>query len=220
MVELLNVLLLGMRLGNIKYKISVVIIIIVVVYLVVSYADFFYREDTNVTQTTEAKQNETSVETVLETELPETIFGTQETSATETEPVETTEVIEPTVEPTVEIENNDENLSLVSLGKFTLTAYCSCPKCCGQYAYNRPVDEYGNEIVYGSIGVRLVAGISIAVDPRVIPYGSDVVINGHTYTAHDTGGAINGHRIDVYFDNHQDALNFGVQYAEVFLAAN
>lgn len=82
---------------------------------------------------------------------------------------------------------------------------------------NRPKDENGKDIVYGSTGTFLVAGTSIATDPSVIPYGSQVEINGHIYTAHDTGGAIQGNRIDVYFDNHQDALNFGVQYAEVFL---
>lgn len=104
-----------------------------------------------------------------------------------------------------------------SLGEFKLTAYCSCEKCCGKWALNRPKDENGKDIVYGSTGAILVAGTSIAVDPSVVPYGSQVEINGHTYTAHDTGGAIKGNRIDVYFDNHQDALNFGVQYAEVFL---
>ena len=104
-----------------------------------------------------------------------------------------------------------------SLGEFKLTAYCSCEKCCGKWALNRPKDENGKDIVYGSTGAILVAGTSIAVDPSVIPYGSQVEINGHTYIAHDTGGAIKGNRIDVYFDSHQDALNFGVQYAEVFL---
>lgn len=101
--------------------------------------------------------------------------------------------------------------------EFMLTAYCSCEKCCGEYALNRPVDENGNEIVYGSTGERLVEGVSIAVDPDVIPYGSTVVIKGHEYLAQDCGGAIQGNRIDIYFDNHQDALEFGVQYAEVLV---
>ena len=104
-----------------------------------------------------------------------------------------------------------------SLGEFKLTAYCSCEKCCGEWAINRPKDENGKDIVYGSTGTILVAGTSIATDPSVIPYGSQVEINGHIYTAHDTGGAIQGNRIDVYFDSHQDALNFGVQYADIYL---
>ena len=105
----------------------------------------------------------------------------------------------------------------ISLGEFILTAYCSCEKCCGRWANDRPVDEKGNQLVYGSIGVLLVPGLSIAVDPNVIPYNSKVEINGNTYIAHDCGGAINGNRIDVYFDNHEDALEFGVQTEEIYL---
>lgn len=167
------------------------------------------------------------------TEL-ETIETTETTETTETEITETTEEEDngannedhitisttPSSDDVTNEKDDDEEsggLVLVELGRFKLTAYCSCVKCCGKYALNRPVDEYGNEIVYGSIGARLYAGVSIAVDPSVIPYWSNVIINGHAYTAHDTGGGITGNRIDIYFDDHQDALNFGVQYADVFL---
>lgn len=126
------------------------------------------------------------------------------------------------IEDNIKIELEEEPLNqinLVSLGNFKLTAYCSCRLCCGKYAYNRPKDENGKEIVYGSIGERLVAGSSIAVDPKVIPYGTEVVIDGHTYIAQDTGGSIKGNHIDVYHDNHKAALNFGVKTAEVFMVA-
>lgn len=114
-------------------------------------------------------------------------------------------------------EEVEEEPEYISLGEFKLTAYCSCEKCCGKWAKNRPVDEEGNQIVIGASGEVLEAGISIAVDKNVIPYGSTVLINGQAYIAHDCGGAIKKNRIDVYFDDHQDALEFGVQYAEVFL---
>ena len=122
----------------------------------------------------------------------------------------------------IEATNNEEaqkakDDSKRSLGTFKLTAYCGCNRCCDQYANNRPVDENGKEIVYGSIGRVLRQGTSIAVDPNVIPYDTKVVIDNHEYIAHDTGGAIKGNRIDVYFDNHQEALNFGVKYKEVFV---
>lgn len=113
--------------------------------------------------------------------------------------------------------NKTENTQLFSIGEFKLTAYCPCEKCCGEWALKRPKDENGNDIVYGSTGEILVSGKSIAVDPKVISYGSEVYINGNKYIAQDCGGLINGERIDLYFENHQDALNFGVQYAEVFL---
>ena len=104
----------------------------------------------------------------------------------------------------------------VSLGEFRLTAYCSCEKCCDGWAKNRPLDKNGNEIVYGSIGEELIEGISIAVDPKVIPYGTKVIINDNTYIAQDTGGAIKGNRIDIYHNDHQKAREFAIQYAEVF----
>ena len=103
----------------------------------------------------------------------------------------------------------------VYLGEFKLTAYCSCTKCCGFWANSRPLDENGNDIVIGASGERLYQGVSVAVDPSVIPYDSKVYIDGKEYIAHDCGGAIKGNRIDMYFDNHQDALDFGVRYAVV-----
>lgn len=110
-----------------------------------------------------------------------------------------------------------EEPKLVSLGDFRLTAYCSCQKCCGYWATVRPVDENGKEIVYGSSGEVLTAGVSVAVDTSVIPYGSELLINGTKYIAHDTGSGINGNCIDIYHDDHQKAVEFGLQYAEVFL---
>lgn len=142
-----------------------------------------------------------------------------ETTPPATEPPSATE---PAVEPTTEVTEPTEpepTEEWISLGTYTLTAYCSCQKCCGQYALNRPLDENGNPIVYTSIGAIAQAGVTIAVDPSVIPYGTEVNINDHIYIAQDTGGNIKGARIDVYFDDHQEALRFGRQTAEVFIRA-
>lgn len=115
------------------------------------------------------------------------------------------------------VKSEKETSKKKSLGTFKLTAYCSCEKCCGSYAKNRPVDENGKQIVYGSSGEVLKEGISIAVDTKVIPFGSKVVIDNNEYIAHDTGGAIKSNKIDVYFEDHQRALDFGVQHKEVFV---
>lgn len=93
---------------------------------------------------------------------------------------------------------------LESLGTFKLTAYCPCPKCCGEWA---------DGITYTM--TEATPGRTVAVDPKVIPLGSTVYINGSAYVAEDIGGAIKGNRIDVYFPDHKTALQFGVQYAEV-----
>ena len=96
------------------------------------------------------------------------------------------------------------------LGDFTLTAYCSCMKCCGK------TDGIT------STGTTATEGRTIAVDPRVIPYGSTVTIyyedgTVHTYTAEDCGGAIKENRIDVFFSSHDAARAFGVQSAMVYV---
>lgn len=134
------------------------------------------------------------------------------------EVIELTKIEEPVVEEPKEIEESVEP-ELISLGEFKLTAYCSCQKCCGKWALNRPLDESGNEIVYGASGQRLFAGSSVAVDPSVIPLGTEIIINDNIYIAQDTGSAVKGNVIDVYFDSHEDAWNFGLQYAEVFIKA-
>lgn len=120
-------------------------------------------------------------------------------------------------EPIPEEIQEEETTEYISLGEFKLTAYCSCEKCCGNWANNRAVDEEGNEIVIGASGEVLEAIVSIAVDKNVIPYGSTVLINGQEHKAHDCGGAIKNNRIDVYMASHEEAVEFGVQYAEVFL---
>lgn len=109
----------------------------------------------------------------------------------------------------------DEPELVRSLGEFTLTAYCSCSRCCGKYANNRPLDEYGNEIVIGASGEQLKAGYSVAVDPDVIPYGTIVIINGQEYKAQDTG--VKGNKIDLYFKTHKETVDFGIQSAEIFI---
>ena len=125
----------------------------------------------------------------------------------------TVEIDNKTIEIEIDEEgDSDKAAKPVSIGSFKLTAYCNCSLCCGKWAYDRP-----DGVVYGSIGEELKENYSIAVDPSVIAYRTEVIINGHTYKAQDCGGAIKGNRIDVYFESHNDALDFGVQYAEVFI---
>lgn len=120
--------------------------------------------------------------------------------------------IENKIEIEIDKEVDTQAVEPVNLGEFKLTAYCPCKICCGIWASSRP-----NGVVYGAIGEELKEGYSIAVDPNVIPYKTKVIINDKIYEAQDCGGAIKGNRIDVYFESHDDALEFGVQYAEVFV---
>ena len=119
------------------------------------------------------------------------------TLETTTAPVEITtvevsevEVTEITTEPPTEYTT------------FKVTGYCACEQCCGK------TDGIT------ATGTKATQGRTIAVDPSVIPYGTKIILNGNTYVAEDCGGAIKGNRIDMFFDNHQDALEWGVRYVE------
>lgn len=101
----------------------------------------------------------------------------------------------------------------VFLGEFTLTAYCPGRCCCGKWASG-----------YTATGTWATEGRTIAVDPKVIPYGSRVLLiwpdgTQHSYIAEDCGGGVNGNHIDVFFDDHQAARVFGVQSAMAYLEA-
>ena len=49
-----------------------------------------------------------------------------------------------------------------------------------------------------------------------VPFGTKLIIGGLLYTVEDRGTPY-GH-VDIYKNSHQDALNFGVQHADVYLA--
>lgn len=59
---------------------------------------------------------------------------------------------------------------------------------------------------------------TIAVDPGVIPLGSRLYVEGYGYgTALDTGGAVKGNKIDLFFNTKAEALKWGRRKVEVFI---
>ena len=93
----------------------------------------------------------------------------------------------------------------ILVGTFNLSAYCSCSSCCGK-----------DDGITAS-GTRVQSNHTIAADISVLPFGTVVYINGEDYTVEDTGSAINGNRIDIYFDSHSEALVFGRITEEVYI---
>ena len=58
----------------------------------------------------------------------------------------------------------------------------------------------------------------VAVDPKVIPIGSTLQIEGYegvTFVAEDIGGAIKGESLDIWLPNSKDARAYGTQYRKV-----
>jgi 3D (Asp-Asp-Asp) domain-containing protein len=63
-----------------------------------------------------------------------------------------------------------------------------------------------------ALGLSPYEGV-VAVDPRVIPLGSMVWVEGlGIFLAADTGSLVRGNRIDVYVDDYTRAVHWGVQY--------
>lgn len=85
------------------------------------------------------------------------------------------------------------------------TAYCPLP------------EETDGDPWSTSVGLRSGYGI-VAVDPHVIPYYTPLYIDGYGYAvAGDTGGAIRGERIDVFFYTYQETVSFGRRPIKVWV---
>ncbi len=89
-----------------------------------------------------------------------------------------------------------------------VTAYCPCPKCCGEYSDGITAN-----------GHRIRPGDTFAAADRRYSFGTEILIPGYNNSAPvqvlDRGGAIKGNRLDVFFATHQEALQWGVQYLDV-----
>ena len=92
------------------------------------------------------------------------------------------------------------------LGKFWITHYCPCSKCCG---------VGGGKIT--ASGTRPTVGRTVGVNPKLIKYGTQLQIGKQRgYVAEDTGGGIGWNHLDVFCSSHQEALNAGVGFKKVW----
>ncbi|AYD39133.1 DUF348 domain-containing protein [Clostridium fermenticellae] len=71
----------------------------------------------------------------------------------------------------------------------------------------------------GTVARRSINGYSsVAVDPRIIPLGTKLYVEGYGYAiAEDTGGAIKGNRVDLFFDSASEANVWGVRNVNVYI---
>ena len=106
----------------------------------------------------------------------------------------------------------------VSIGMFTLTAYCPCPLCCGVWSADHP-SRVGTEYVQRTAsGTIPEAGRTVGADTDMLPFGTVVLIDGHEYVVEDTGaGAVGKRLVDVYCDTHAETIAFGRRTAEVWV---
>lgn len=86
----------------------------------------------------------------------------------------------------------------------TATAYTAyCEGCSGTTAYGIDLRANPDQKV-------------IAVDPRIIPLGTKVWVEGYGEAiAGDTGGAIKGNKIDVFIPSYDSAVAWGVKQVKI-----
>jgi 3D (Asp-Asp-Asp) domain-containing protein len=89
-----------------------------------------------------------------------------------------------------------------------VTAYCPCKKCCGPHAAGITAS-----------GHTITPGESFVAGPPELPFGTAILIPGYNndlpVKVLDRGGAIQGDHIDVFFSDHDTALDWGVRYLTV-----
>lgn len=128
------------------------------------------------------------------------------TTQTVTDPAESkTELQAENIDGTLEQPEDNRPWHIV---KMRVTAYCPCEKCCGKFSDG--ITACGHKIVQGDTFV--------AADKRY-GFGTEMIIegynNGQVVEVKDRGGAIKGNKLDVFFNTHQEALEWGVRYIDV-----
>ena len=95
--------------------------------------------------------------------------------------------------------------TLINMGEFKVTYYCSCSECSGCWGTQTSTGKYCKQ------------GRTVAVDPDVIDYGSRILIDDNEYVAEDCGAAVIGDHVDIYVDDHETVEALGTKYKKIWV---
>lgn len=87
-------------------------------------------------------------------------------------------------------------------GNCRITFYCNCSQCCGQWAGGGTAS-----------GTTPTAGRTVANGS--LPFGTKLLIDGHEYVVEDRG--VGDFQVDIFVSSHQEALDRGLYYTDVYL---
>ena len=105
------------------------------------------------------------------------------------------------------------------------TGYCDCRECCawrrswlGLPVYaSGPLKGQRKQVGVTASGTRAHEG-TIAADTSLYPFGTVMYVPGYGYgRVEDRGGAIKGGHVDLFFDSHQRALEWGRRMKRVLV---
>lgn len=124
----------------------------------------------------------------------------EEPSVEDSKPAEDAQIEYPIIGENTITTASGEVLTYTHTMTVEATAYTKTDEGCDNWTATGTLARYG----------------AIAVDPSVIPYGTRMyivswdgsVVYGYA-TAEDCGGAINGNRVDLYYDTYEECIQFG-----------
>ena len=109
---------------------------------------------------------------------------------------------EAVVLPEIVDEKSADNESGRLWGVATVTFYCPCSRCCGQWAGGPTAS-----------GVMPTPNHTVACG--ALPFGTRLLIDGQEYVVEDTG--VDGMWVDIFVSSHSEALSRGMYQAEVYI---
>ena len=112
----------------------------------------------------------------------------------------------PTVEaeeiPAEEVNTAEIAPETAYYGACRITFYCNCPKCTGQWS--------GGPTASGEMPTP-----NHTVANGALPFGTKVIIDGQEYVVEDRG--VDGNQFDIFVSDHQEALERGLYYSDVYI---
>jgi len=91
-----------------------------------------------------------------------------------------------------------------------VTAYCGCKRCCGKFADGKTAN-----------GHKIQNNDAFVAADKMYPFGTEIIVPGYNndnpVKVLDRGRVIRGNRLDIFFDSHKTAREWGVKYLEVKL---
>lgn len=101
-----------------------------------------------------------------------------------------------------------DEYKFIYIGNYKFTHYCT----------EKRKHICGTGTGLTATGSQVTAGRTVAVDPSVIPYGTELYIEGYGWrVAEDCGGAVDGKHIDIAVETHSHALSMGTTTGGVWV---
>lgn len=94
--------------------------------------------------------------------------------------------------------------------RMRVTAYCTCPKCCGKFSGGPTACQH-----------RIRSGDTFVAADKRFAFGTQMIIPGYSgekaVEVKDRGRLIKGNRLDVFFPSHRTAKKWGTRYLDVLV---